>query len=479
MATTSRLEHSAWLRQSSVWSRAIAWGIVGVTSITVVWASVSQIEEAIPATGKLAPQGAVKDVQAPVNGLVTEVYVKDGQRVKQGDLLLKLDPTSAKAQASSLQKIRAALQQETAFYRNQLNGAAQAQAIPNIPADMLSLTKNRAAIAAENRLYRSQLTGGQGASLNAEEQLRLSSRQTELSSRLASDRLEAKQVEQQFYQTQTKLANAHAMLGINQKILNDLKPLVEVGGIARLQFLKQQQDVSTRQAEVDQLAQEQTRLALAIDQAKEKLRNTAALSQEDLLAKITNNEKSLADIDSQITKAILEDEKRLAEVESQLSQAQLTLKYQELRAPIAGTVFDLKPKGSGFVSTSSEPLLKIVPGESLIAEVYITNKDIGFVREGMEADIRIDSFPFHEFGDIKGTLIWVGSDALPPDQIRQYYHFPAKIRLNRQHLLANNRALPLQSGMSVNTNIKLRKRTVLSIFTDMFMKNIDSLKFIR
>jgi len=82
----------------------------------------------------------------------------------------------------------------------------------------------------------------------------------------------------------------------------------------------------------------------------------------------------------------------------------------------------------------------------------------------MNVDVRIDSFPFSEFGDVKGQLVWIGSDALPPDQIHPFYRFPAKVRLSQQSLLVNGRQVPLQSGMSVSANIKLRHRSVMSIY---------------
>ncbi|MGI8500576.1 MAG: HlyD family efflux transporter periplasmic adaptor subunit, partial [Hassallia sp.] len=142
-------------------------------------------------------------------------------------------------------------------------------------------------------------------------------------------------------------------------------------------------------------------------------------------------------------------------------------------------VFDLKASNPGFVANSTEPVLKVVPENSLKAEVFLTNKDIGFVRAGMPVDIRIDSFPFSEFGDIKGTLESIGSDALPPTEIRPYYSFPVTVRLNQQALILKDKQLPLQSGMSVSVNIKLRKRTILSIFIDGFTQQIESLKFMR
>lgn len=130
------------------------------------------------------------------------------------------------------------------------------------------------------------------------------------------------------------------------------------------------------------------------------------------------------------------------------------------------------------MASASAPVLKIVPDDALTAKVFITNRDIGFVKEGMIVDVRLDSFPFSEFGDVKGKIVWIGGDALPPDNVH-LYRFPAKIRLEKQSLLINDREVPLQSGMSTTANIKVRSRTVMSIFTDLFSKNTESLKFVR
>jgi HlyD family secretion protein len=97
----------------------------------------------------------------------------------------------------------------------------------------------------------------------------------------------------------------------------------------------------------------------------------------------------------------------------------------------------------------------------------------------MKVDIRIDSFPSTEFGSVKGEIISVGSDALAPTQERPFYSFPAKIRLDRQFFVANGKNLPLQSGMAVSCSILVRKRSVISILTDLFDKEIKGLESIR
>ncbi len=80
---------------------------------------------------------------------------------------------------------------------------------------------------------------------------------------------------------------------------------------------------------------------------------------------------------------------------------------------------------------------------------------------------------------LNGTLAWIGSDALPPTQERPFYAFPAKIRLEKQFMQQGEKALPLQSGMAISGSIKQRKRTVMSLFLDMFDKKVKSLEAVR
>lgn len=209
------------------------------------------------------------------------------------------------------------------------------------------------------------------------------------------------------------------------------------------------------------------------------LSTTAAVSDKEQLAKISENQKRIAEIDTQISEKQLENQKRIAEVDGQLAKAKLTRQYQELRAPRDGVVFDLQPNSPGFVASASEPVLKVVPSGGLVASVFITNKDIGFVKEEMPVDVKLESFPQSEFGSLEGKLSSIGSDALPPTQERPFYAFPAKIAIDEKSLISDGKPLPLQSGMAVNASIKVRKRTVMSLFTGMFDDKVKSLESVR
>jgi hemolysin D len=470
------------LQQSPLWSRVIIWGLVGSTAAVIAWASVFKFEEAIPATGQLEPSGAVKEVQAPVTGVVKSILVKEGQRVKKGDILLRLDPKGTQSELVSLEQVRQSLLEENAFYRQQrADESAPIRLTSNVvPSRMIALAQNRQALLEENQLYRSQVRGNsQGVSLSAEQQMRLQSNLREESTRASAARLETEQQQKQLAQSRIQLASARKTLAVNEGLLKTILPVVASGGLAKVEQLKQEESVQKSQAEVDRLTQEEARLTLTIAQANEKLNNTVSLSRKDVLGTLSVNEKQLAQIDSQFAKTIVENEKQIAEIGNKLNQAKLTLNYQEIKSPTDGIVFDLKPKAPGFVTNPTEAVLKIVPSDNLVAKVYITNRDIGFVRTGMPVDVRVDSFPFSEFGDIKGTLTSIGSDALPPTQVRNFYSFPAKVKLNTQMLKVQQRQLSLQSGMSLSVNIKTRERTVMSIFTDLFTGEMEGLKHLR
>ncbi|GAB4543085.1 MAG: HlyD family type I secretion periplasmic adaptor subunit [Pleurocapsa sp.] len=495
------------LQQPSIWSKAIAWGIVGITAIGITWASVAEIEKVIPAQGKLEPRENIREIKAPIGGVIETVFVQDGQSVKPNDILLEFDTTATQKQLNSLAKIKHSLIQENYFYRAQI-GSNQTNNLNllkvELPPEILMLLNNRANLVAENKLYRVQINNSlEDINLTADQQKRWQITQLELNSRQAVQLQEINQLKQQLKQNETKLANAHNLLATAQKnlvtkqnnltteqqILNNLKPLIQEGAIPHIQYLKQQQEadnrqaelttyqgeINTQQAEIEQLLQEQTRIQSAIAQAQAQLTNTTATTQTEIYNKIAFNQQKIAEIDTQLGKQTVENKKRIAEIESQITQLEQSLKYHQLKANTSGQVFDLKAY-PGSVTGKGEIVLEVVPNAPLVAEVYLTNQDRGFVKEGMEVDVRIDAFDFSEFGDIKGKLIAIGADVLEPDAIHNYYRFPAKIQLEQQHINIKGQQITLKSGMSVSVNIKERKRKVIGIFLSALGKKLETLQ---
>jgi hemolysin D len=584
---------SVLFQQSKIWSRAIGWGIMGLIVAVITWASLAHIDEAIPADGKLEPLDDAKKIQAPMAGVVKQIYVKNGDKVQAGALLLRLESTIPQAQLTYLASTKQSLSAENHFYREQMSlkgggkvkgerGKVKGERVKGnqdkvgselkIAPEILALTQSRTALIAENQLYRAEMSGTGSASLTLDQQKRLDSNVNELNTRLSAGKSEIgqvqkqlaenrvrrqglidqqagiqanitsitseiansgnslttslSQIDRQLSQNQAKISASQKTLSINQHMLTDLRPAGAAGAVARSQIDRQEQEVVNRGSELEQQIQEQSRLKLeqqrltstsqsdtqrqqqriqeqqqllkqndsqisqldqeyarlqfSANQSVAKLDNSKAVNQKDLFTRIADNDKRIAEIDSQLNKSLVENEKKITEISNQITQAQQSLKYQEIRSPVAGEVFELKAFKEGVVNSNSpDALVQIVPSKDAIAKVYITNKDIGFVKIGQQVDVRIDTFNFSEFGDVKGTIEWIGSDALPPDQVYPFARFPAKIKLSQQTLTVKGSAIQLKPGMSIKANIKLRDRTVMSIFTDMFSKQSDGIQNLR
>lgn len=230
-------------------------------------------------------------------------------------------------------------------------------------------------------------------------------------------------------------------LVLENEILVRYKMLTDEGASAELQYLTQKNKVQEIQGQLDE-----TRV--------ERLRQEAILQQD------------IRGLQSQ-----------LADLRSKLTEIDVNIRYQAIKSPVDGVVFDLQPKSPGFVAQTSEPVLKIVPFDKLEARVEVPSEDIGFVAVGKPVDISIDSFPASDFGVLEGTVRSIGSDVLPPDQMNTTYRFPADIQLNSQQLkLKDGSNLPLQVGMSLQANIKLRKVSYLQLLLQQFKDKTESLQ---
>ena len=367
------------LQQGRFWMKTVTWTLIGTTVFGVAWLALARTEEIVVAPGQLEPVGSVQDIQMPVGGVADEILVKEGDSVKAGQVLMKLDTEATEEQRLSL---------ETTIKLKQ-------------------------------------------------EQLRLK-----------------EQEKQRYLQVNNEeVQMLENNLELQSEILERFEQLEEAGATSELQYLSQQNAV------------EETRGRLMQTKA-DRLRQTAQLEQQ------------VAQLNSE-----------LADLNGRLAQARVTLRYQQLKSPVDGVVFDLKPTATGFTAQSTQTVMKVVPYGSLEAKVEVPSNKIGFVtvpagcpqnlESCMKADISIDSYPSTDFGVLEGKVTRIGSDALPPDpqEQRQELSFPVTVKLDQQTLaLKSGTALPLQVGMSLTANIKLRKVSYLQLLLGEFQDKAESLQ---
>ncbi len=242
-------------------------------------------------------------------------------------------------------------------------------------------------------------------------------------------------------------------LVLQSAILERFEQLKTVGAFSEVQYLNQQNIVAEIRGKLMQSKADRLRQSALLDQ------QTAQLKSE------------------------------LADLNGRLVETKVTLRYQQLKSPVHGVVFDLKPTSRGFTAQSTQTVMKVVPMGSLEAKVEVPSNKIGFVKvpQGcpdnrdacMSTDISIDSFPSTDFGVLKGKVTLIGSDALKPDpqEQRRELSYPVTIQLEDQQLkLKSGSALPLQVGMSLTANIKLRKVSYLQLLLGEFQDKAESLQ---
>ena len=286
----------------------------------------------------------------------------------------------------------------------------------------------------------------------ASEQQRLS---LEQSIKLKQEQLQLKEQEKlkTLQVNQEEVLMLENNLQLQSEILKRFEQLNAAGAFSEVQLLNQQNIVAETRGTLMQAKVERLRQIALLDQ------QTAQLQAE------------------------------LADLNGRLVETKVTLRYQQLKSPVDGVIFDLKPTARGFTAQSTQTVMKVVPNGLFEAKVEVPSNKIGFVqvppgcpekREAcMSADISIDSFPSTDFGVLKGKVIQIGSDALEPDpqQQRQELSFPVTIQLDEQDFrLKSGAVLPLQVGMSLTANIKLRKVSYLQLLLGEFQDKAQSLQ---
>ncbi len=262
--------------------------------------------------------------------------------------------------------------------------------------------------------------------------------------------LKRDQKQQELLLIEERIRSTNEKKDNNLVLLKKLEELYEAGGISQFKYFEYKINHDDIVSNLSQLKIEKNRAAGLLNQEIKKLESEQALIRAEI-----------------------------ASLKSELTAARVTLKYQSLKSPVSGIVFDLKPTTEGYVAQSSEPIMKIVPFDDLEADIEIPSNKIGFVKVGMPVEVSIDSFPSSDFGVLVGNVKKIGSDALPPSQLEQRteYKYPATIELEDQiFALDDGSSLPLQVGMSLSANIKLRKVSYLQLLFSNFEKKRDALK---
>jgi hemolysin D len=420
-------------------SRGIALIIILFFLVALEWASFGTVDIIATAQGKIIPTGRTKIIQPLESGVVHAIHVQDGQNVKAGDVLIEIDTTISAAEHDRL---------KSDYMQSQLD-VARLKAAVNLEGDPLkSFVAPEGATEAQIALQKSLLSN------QVEE---ISAKLNGLNHQIAQHQGDKAAIAA----TINKLKESIPYL---QKRAEARGTLADKGYGSKLDYLTVQQDLVEHEQD---LKIQQGRLAEA-EGAIDALRDQYKQAEDEY------KHANFKDLNEATDKA--------ANYNQQMLQAAQKYRLQTLSAPVDGTVQQLAIHTEGGVVTPAEALLTIVPTNShLEIEAMISNHDIGFVRRGQEAEIKVDTFNFTKYGLIHGRVQAVSTDSVPRDKnasgadakrhtgdesdtsepVGQELVYSARVALDQTQMQIDDRIVNLEPGMAVTVEIKTGTRRVI------------------
>ena len=418
--------------------RAIVAIIVVLFCVALVWSWWGTIDIVASATGKIVPSGRTKIIQPFETGVVRAIRVQDGQAVKAGDVLVELDPTVNAAERDHLQN--------------------------DLLAEQLNVARMRAALGAGDD-HAADFVAPAGADpilVSTQRQLLLD-QVTEHRAKIAALARQQAQKEAEQATTGAAIHKLEAMIPVVQQRVDIRKALMERELSSKITYYEILQ----------LLVEQQEELRVQNSHLREAEAAVAAIRETRGQA-VAEYRRSLSD---ELTKA----EQKVSGLIQDLIKAERKTTLQRLAAPVDGVVQQLAIHTVGGVVTPAQALLVIVPSDSrLEIEAMVSNRDIGFVRPGQDAEIKIDTFNFTRYGLLRGEVLTVSQDAVirdrPQDRAEakpgarldssepsgQELNYAARVSLDRTRMQIDDRMVNLSPGMAVTVEIKTGSRRILS-----------------
>lgn len=404
--------------------------ILSLLSVAILLVStVGRLDIVASAKGKVMPSDRVKIIQPAITGVTRRILVRDGQRVKAGQLLIELDTKQAAADSDRARKDRVDAGLAIAGAEACLK-AVDGQGMPRLDAivDASPSAQEHAQVFAESQIR--------------EFRAKLESARSELDQRIA-EKLTA----------EAEIGKLEATAPLARKEADDYRKLSVDNYVSKHDYLEKEQSALTAEHELIAQRSHSHELAAAITKQKAEIQTVISTFRREQLDTITKAREQLQHSSQDETKANTRQD------------------LLSLTAPVSGTVQQLAIHTLGGVVTTAQSVMEIVPDDTLEVEATIENKDIGFVKVGQEATVKFDAFPYTEYGYVKGKVISVSNDAYQDKKTG--LAFKAVVKLSESFITVRGQGVSVTPGMQVTADIRTGKRSVATYFLSPLVENVQ------
>nr|WP_236545936.1 HlyD family type I secretion periplasmic adaptor subunit [Photorhabdus akhurstii] len=402
-------------RPPAPWARRTAIALTLFLLVVLLWSIGGRLDIHANATGRLLVSSHSKVIQSLEPGEIVAIHVRDGQKVKAGDVLIKLNPIGVEAELKERQE-------QLNFKRLEL---ARLQALlTETPTEHFAVQESIPQ--AQVELAREHLV-----SIWKEMVANLESLDGEMNVNQANQ------------------SARNADITELEKLLTNIKVRLEA---------RRTLAASKLLPKVELLEQEKEKLEIERILSQQYAELAVLKAQYQVLEESRN--RYLTKTRREYYDQLNEAQTAVAVMTQQLIKAGEKQRLQSLRAPVDGVVQQLAIHTLGGVVQSAQQLMVIVPDDTpLEAEVMVLNKDVGFVHAGQPVEIKVDSFPYTRYGTIRGKVAHVSKDAVKDEQLGLI--FPAQIQMERSSIAMDEHEVPLQAGMSITAEIRTGERRVI------------------
>ncbi len=397
--------------------RVTIWAILAFILVMLIWSSLASIDEVTRGEGRTVPSSRLQKIQNLEGGIVSQVYVHEGQIVKPGEPLVRLDDTRFRSNAGETKADRLSLEARIQRLTAQLNDAQTLTLAPEIVNQAPEIADG------EMKLFASVKNRIQGEIGGLEEQL--------------------VQKKQDLLDFRAKEGQYRNSLSLLRQEIRMSEPLVAKGAISKVEVLR------LRRSEVETRGQLES-VTLAIPRAEAAVKET-----ESKIAETRGRYRSEAL--SQLNEARTELSKTQASGKAIEDRVNRTL----VTSPVRGIVQQVLVNTIGGVIQPGSDMVEIVPlDDTLLVEAKIRPQDIAFLHPGQEASVKFTAYDYTIYGGLKGKLEQISPDTVTDKEGNSYYVI--RIRTDKNHLGSDNKPLLIIPGMVASVDIITGRKTILS-----------------
>ncbi|MCF5703468.1 HlyD family type I secretion periplasmic adaptor subunit [Pseudomonas syringae] len=397
--------------------RLTIWAIIGFFIFLLLWANFAVIDEVTKGDGKAIPSSKIQKIQNLEGGIISELFVKEGQIVEAGAPLIRLDDTRFASNVGETEADRLSM-----LLRVERLSAEVDDRPLNFPEDVLKAVPGQA---------------------KSEESLYISRRQ-QLHDEIGGLQEQLIQRQQELREFASKQAQYRQQLGLQRQEINMSEPLVAQGAVSPVEVLRlKRAEVETR-GQLDATTLAIPRAESAIKEVQRKIDETRGKFRSEALTQLNEARTDLNKASA--TGKALED---------RVSRTLVT-------SPVRGIVNKLLVNTIGGVIQPGSDMVEIVPlDDTLLVEAKIRPQDIAFLHPGQEAIVKFTAYDYTIYGGLKAQLEQIGADTIT-DEDKKTTYYVIKVRTERSHLGTDEKPLLIIPGMVASVDIITGKKSVLS-----------------